>query len=230
MAGLGKKTFTAGEVLTAADVNGYLMEQSVMVFGGTAARSSAIPTPSEGMVTYRTDTNQIESYDGSAWRGMSGLQLVKTQAIGTGVTSVTVTDAFSATYDNYKIVVTGGAPSESHLLSLQVGSAVSGYYYNFIYGTYSSAGLTAAGSNGASYLYGGTGFTSTGVFFDVNVGSPFLTKKTTFNNFFTDVSTTGSPGISNGFLNDTTSYSTFTITCNVGTMNGSTIAVYGYAK
>ena len=35
MAGAGKKTFTAGEVLTASDVNTYLMEQSVMYFGGT---------------------------------------------------------------------------------------------------------------------------------------------------------------------------------------------------
>ena len=70
MAGLGKKTFLAGEVLTASDVNGYLMDQSVMVFGGTAARSSAIPTPSEGMVTYRTDANAIEYYDGSTWNAV----------------------------------------------------------------------------------------------------------------------------------------------------------------
>ena len=72
MAGLGKKTFTAGEVLTASDVNGYLMEQSVMVFGGTAARSSAIPTPSEGMTTYRTDTKQLEYYNGTAWTAVGG--------------------------------------------------------------------------------------------------------------------------------------------------------------
>jgi hypothetical protein len=68
MAGLGYKVFTAGEVLTAANVNGYLMEQSVMVFGGTAARGSAIGTASEGMVTYLTDSNSITVYDGSAWQ------------------------------------------------------------------------------------------------------------------------------------------------------------------
>jgi len=44
MAGLGRKVFTAGEVLTAANVNGYLMDQTVMVFAGTAARSSALGT------------------------------------------------------------------------------------------------------------------------------------------------------------------------------------------
>ena len=68
MAGLGYKVFTAGEVLTAANVNGYLMEQSVMVFAGTAARGSAIGTATEGMVSYLTDSNAIQVYDGSSWK------------------------------------------------------------------------------------------------------------------------------------------------------------------
>jgi hypothetical protein len=62
-----KKTFVAGEVLLAQDVNQFLMDQMVMVFGGTAARSSAIPTPSEGMVTYRTDDKVVEVYNGTAF-------------------------------------------------------------------------------------------------------------------------------------------------------------------
>lgn len=72
MAGLGKKTFTAGSVLTAAEVNGYLMEQAVMYFGGTAARASAIPTPSAGMVTYINDIAQLQYYNGSAWTQVGG--------------------------------------------------------------------------------------------------------------------------------------------------------------
>ena len=72
MAGLGYKVFTAGEVLTAANVNGYLMEQSVMVFAGTAARGSALGTAvSEGMVAYLSDTNTLQYYDGSAWQNVS---------------------------------------------------------------------------------------------------------------------------------------------------------------
>jgi hypothetical protein len=67
MAGSGKKTFTAGDVLTASDVNNYLMDQTVMVFGGTAARASAIPTPSEGMFAVTTDNDQVDYYDGTAW-------------------------------------------------------------------------------------------------------------------------------------------------------------------
>jgi hypothetical protein len=71
MPGLGRKTFIATEVLTAANVNGYLMDQAVMVFAGTAARSSAIGTPSEGMVTYRSDFNILELYDGASYVGVN---------------------------------------------------------------------------------------------------------------------------------------------------------------
>ena len=71
MAGLGRRTFNAGEVLTAANVQNYLQDQAVMVFGGTAARSSAIPTPSEGMVTYRSDQDVLEFYTGSIYKSVS---------------------------------------------------------------------------------------------------------------------------------------------------------------
>ena len=66
MAGLGRKTFNSGDVLNAADVQGYLMDQSVMVFAGTAARGSAIPTPSAGMVAYSTATG-LQVFNGSTW-------------------------------------------------------------------------------------------------------------------------------------------------------------------
>lgn len=72
MAGAGFKTFSAGAVLTAAEVNTYLMQQSIMVFAGTAARSSAIAAPSEGMVTYLTDLDQLQYYNGSAWTQVGG--------------------------------------------------------------------------------------------------------------------------------------------------------------
>ena len=66
MPGLGRKVFAPGDTLTASDVNGYLMDQMVMVFAGTAARSSAIPSPSAGMVSYSTATGLVV-YNGTAW-------------------------------------------------------------------------------------------------------------------------------------------------------------------
>jgi hypothetical protein len=86
MAGLGYKVFTAGEVLTAANVNGYLMEQSVMVFAGTAARGSAIGTASEGMVTYLSDSNSLTVYDGSNWKAINGASV---STVGTATTAYT---------------------------------------------------------------------------------------------------------------------------------------------
>ena len=57
-----RKVFVAGEILTAADVNANLMDQAVMVFDDAAARTAAIPTPSEGMVTYLKDTDALEKF------------------------------------------------------------------------------------------------------------------------------------------------------------------------
>ncbi len=58
----GRKVFTAGEVLSAANVMEFLMDQSVMTFAGSAARGSSIGTATEGMVSYLTDTNKIEVF------------------------------------------------------------------------------------------------------------------------------------------------------------------------
>ena len=70
MAGLGRKIFEANEVLTAADVNGYLMDQSVMVFDDATARDAAIGTPTEGMLAYLKDTDEILKYT-TTWESIS---------------------------------------------------------------------------------------------------------------------------------------------------------------
>ncbi len=68
MAGAGYKLFNTGDVLTAAQVNTYLMEQSVMVFADAAARTTALSgVLAEGMLSYLKDTNAVEVYNGSAW-------------------------------------------------------------------------------------------------------------------------------------------------------------------
>ena len=52
------KTFTAGAVLTASDVNTYLAKQAVVVCTSTTRPSS----PPEGMVVYETDTDKMLAY------------------------------------------------------------------------------------------------------------------------------------------------------------------------
>lgn len=92
---MSRKVFTAGEVLAAADVNSFLMDQTVMSFAGTAARGSAIPSPVEGMTTFLEDSNLLEIYDGSNYKQVSGLTGGILQAVsfsyGTAVTTTSST-------------------------------------------------------------------------------------------------------------------------------------------
>ena len=67
MAGQGRKVFTAGDVLTAAQVQDYLQDQAVMYFADAASRATAIPSPTEGMVTYRSDIDALEVYNAASY-------------------------------------------------------------------------------------------------------------------------------------------------------------------
>lgn len=96
MAAGGFKTFTAGDVLTAADTNNYLM-QGVLVFGGTASRASAIPSPVEGQITFRTDDDALEYYDGTAWQPVS-------TGVGDADFSNTATGTYTDSGVSYKYV------------------------------------------------------------------------------------------------------------------------------
>ena len=68
----GFKVFAVGEVLTAADVNDYLMEQSISIFADSTARDAQITSPIEGMFCYLADTNTLQFYNGSAWTNFIG--------------------------------------------------------------------------------------------------------------------------------------------------------------
>jgi hypothetical protein len=70
-AGQGFKTFATGDVLTAADTNGYLM-QGIWVFADATARDAAVTSPQEGNTCYLKDTDNIMVYSGSAWVTKSG--------------------------------------------------------------------------------------------------------------------------------------------------------------
>lgn len=110
MAGQGYKVWSAGDVLAAADVNGYLMQQSIMVFASSGARGSALGTAvSEGMVTYLTDTNALEYYDASTWRTVGLDSTVAGSVVAFGSTAVSAAYTAVAGLDNASIIVTGTA-------------------------------------------------------------------------------------------------------------------------
>lgn len=121
-AGLGFKEFTTGDVLTAADANGYLASQVVMVFANSAARTAAIASPQEGMISYLKDTNSTEYYSGSAWTAIAGgaagkvLQVVS----ATTATSATInTSTFTDT--NLTVSITPSSTSSRVLVMVTQG-------------------------------------------------------------------------------------------------------------
>lgn len=67
MAGAGYKTFLTGDVFTADDAQTYFMDQVVTTFATIAARTAAIPSPSEGQVSYSVADDAFYVYSGSAW-------------------------------------------------------------------------------------------------------------------------------------------------------------------
>ena len=111
-AGLGFKTFTTGEVLTAADTNGYLM-QGINVFASTAARNAAITSPQEGQFAFTKDTNSLWYYDGAAWVASGATGDIEGVTAGVGITgggtsgTVTVTNDMATTITAAGDIVVG---------------------------------------------------------------------------------------------------------------------------
>jgi hypothetical protein len=120
-AGLGFKTFTTGEVLTAADVNGYLM-QGVLVFASEAARDAAITSPQEGQFAYTKDNNSLWYYTGSAWAASGATGDIEGVTAGVGISgggtsgTVTITNSMATAIDAKGDLVAGtGADTFSRL-------------------------------------------------------------------------------------------------------------------
>jgi hypothetical protein len=190
-------------------------------------------------------------YDGTAWQELAsaqtdltaysttaqmntaitagvGLVPILTQTIGTAVSSVVVSNAFSATYDNYKITCTGGTASTSNTLKMTLGASTANYYGNLIYARPNNTSvLSAANNNAASWEYAGIG-TSAGFAFQMELTAPFLSYRTSIFSGTPEFSSAGVNGFYVGWHDVATSYTGFTLTTNTGTLTGGTIRVYGY--
>lgn len=160
----------------------------------------------------------------------SGLVYVTSATIGTSVSTVTVTGAFSTTYDNYKIHITGGVASASPDLQVQLGSTITTYYYTSLYNRYNAATATGlASANQTSWRYSGSG-TASLLQADIELFNPFLTKVTLLKANMNQYAADGLSMFTQGFLDNSTSYTAFTISPTAGTITGGTITVYGYRK
>jgi len=114
MAGAGYKLFNTGDVLTAAQVNTYLQEQTVMVFASSTARTTALSgVLAEGMMSYLQDTNAVEVYNGSAWVGVSGAGDLTEIVAGTGITVTSGTGPIPTVALTTPVAATNGGTAQS---------------------------------------------------------------------------------------------------------------------
>jgi hypothetical protein len=159
-----------------------------------------------------------------------GLWLVKSQAVGSGVSSVTVTGAFSADYDNYRIIYSGGTSSGSGALLLSLGASTTTYYNAAVYAAYSAGTVGSVSNNNALgyWNYVGAMDSTEGANMDIDLLNPFNSAKyTTFGGSLLVSNVAGSTG---GVHKTNASYTSFILGVSTGTLTGGTISVYGYRK
>ena len=224
--------FTAGQVLTAAEMT--QINTGIPVFATTVTRDAAFGSAGEkvlaqGQYAYIEATSTLQVYTGSAWiNAGGGLAFVKEQVIGSAVSAITVTGAFSSTYDNYKITVSGGVASTNNQMTLILGSTTTGYYSFQIYGGYGAATITGAAQSNTASWGGMAAGTTASISADIDLQSPNLAKNTHMSAGYSQSAAGGSVNWIRGYLGDTTQYTAFTLTATAGTFTGGTIRVYGY--
>jgi hypothetical protein len=229
--------YASGQVLDAARLN--LTNSGVPVFSGTATRDAAFggsgeKVLAEGQLCYLEDANVVQYYDGASFATVGpatvtapGLVLIKTQTIGSAVSSVEVTGAFSATYDNYRVIVsnTDGSVGGANI-SMVLGASTT---------TYSSAGrIFYTDNNSGSFNRVTTSSWYVGLIGSVNQGNfvmdillPNLAQYTTFTSSGFNANDFA---IAGGEHATATAYTAFTLGLTSGTFTGGTIKVYGYAN
>lgn len=114
MAGAGYKLFNTGDVLTAAQVNTYLQEQTVMVFASSTARTTALSgVLAEGMMSYLQDTNAVEVYNGTSWVNVGNAGDLTEIVAGTGITVTSGTGPIPTVALTTPVAATDGGTAQT---------------------------------------------------------------------------------------------------------------------
>jgi len=142
-----------------------------------------------------------------------------------GSSSVTLNGVFNTNYENYLILVNGVDCSlDDTVFKMTLGSTATNYYANFKYYKIGTGNGDLPQNNDTNWYVGITDTNNASNFY-INIFSPFLSLRTTFNGGGWGYLSTFTTG---GMLANTTSYTGFTFTLQGGTMSGGAIRVYGY--
>ena len=199
-------------------------------------------SPYEGQVIFQKDTDQMLVWNGAAWvipnapaQNPTGLELVKTQTIGTAVASVSVNNCFSSAYNNYRVIIriAGASTANDCNLRYRVGGVDdTALAYSWFYvGINNTAGSLNNASGGQSLAFTGTNVSTTGIVqtFELDFLSPFLTEeKRTFG--FGSQRAPGGMRVGGTVFTNATSFDGFTLLASAGSYTGGTITVYGYRE
>jgi hypothetical protein len=232
-AGLGFKTFTTGEVLTAADTNGYLM-QGILVFASAAARDSAITSPQEGQACYLKDTDSVLTYSGSAWVAVGGASggMTLINSGGTTLTGASITiSSIPGTYKNLQLIVRNFRPTtDAQALGLRFNSD-SGANRHF---TNESFGKPAAIAFNDTAIYCSEGSDNTTAQGIITIDIPDYANATTWK-FMTSfgitndatTSTNARSNMTTGGYNQTDAITAITLFSSSGNLTSGTAFLYG---
>ena len=231
--------YTAGEVLTAADMN--ITNSGIPVFATTVTRDAAFggageKTLAEGQFAYIEATNTTQYYDGAAWQSVGttpGLVCVKAETAFSGASSVTADGVFTSTYTNYVIkfrYTTNNTVQPSFKLRASGTSASTNYNYQYINGNASSVSAAGATAQTSAYfaLYSNGDFKSAAT---LELFSPQIAEATNFTSLvaWSPGSYSGLNAFYAGNHSTATAYDGIEFLVSAGTMTGA-YTIYGYSK
>ena len=123
----GYRLFTTGDVLTAAQVQNYLQNQSVMFFASAAARDGSAPLTAaltEGMFCYLADTNTTAYYSGSAWIPLFQNQVLTSPKEQAAISATAVAATTNIDVSTASVQITTGAPAANFTLNVRGSASV----------------------------------------------------------------------------------------------------------
>ena len=195
---------------------------------GTANDTPAVLTVGANGTTLVADSAEATGLKWAAPGGAGALTLISTTTIGTTVSSVTVSGAFSATYDNYLINVNLGTASAASEIYMTLGATSTGYYGNVIIMNPSFTTVTGLAQNNVASMLASY-YSTDGGNSEIYVANPNMAKKTVVISNSSGFATANvNNSRSHYFVDNTTAYTAFTFTTGTGTITGGEIRVYGY--
>lgn len=229
-------TFTAGEVLTAANMN-ISARTGVPVFSNTTTRDAGFggtgeKTLAEGQLCYLEDSNVVQYYDGAAWATVgpaSSGALVRTGGGALSGASTTISNVFSATYTNYIVTVSDVRCSTDVEIYCRMGATSTGYYYSAPRAIYSTGAYNGQTNNNSGQWSIGTSSSTVSHGQTLFFGNPYLSQETSIQGIWLDIRTTGGSAALGGFLDNNTSYTDIYFAPSSGTFSSGTVNVYGLA-